>query len=486
MINYKLYIDGKWVNSQNQKTFDVFNPATGDLIAQVGDASDEDVDAAITAADNAFKSWSSLPAPKRSEILRNAYDIMMDQKEDLAKIMTLEQGKPLHEARNEIQYAADFVSWYSEEAKRIYGDTIPSSHPSKRIMVIKEAVGVVAAITPWNFPASMITRKVAPALAAGCTVVVKPGKQTPLSACRLVEVFEQAGVPAGVINLVTGSSASAIGDVLLKDDRVKKVTFTGSTPVGKIIMKKAADTMKKVSLELGGHAPSIIFEDADIDQAVKEVVESKFRNAGQTCLCTNRIYVHERIIDTFTDKFVEVVKNLRVGNGMEPNVDIGPLIDQAAAEKVDQQVQDAVNKGAVVAVGGKFHEPEKADQHVFFYEPTVLTNVTNDMVITHEETFGPVVPIQSFQTEEEVIQSANDSPYGLGAYFYTRDISRAIRVAESLQYGIIGVNDGQPSAAQAPFGGLKESGLGREGGKYGLEEYLEIKYLSLKVKETPD
>ncbi|PTX62553.1 succinate semialdehyde dehydrogenase [Melghirimyces profundicolus] len=478
MERYGLFIDGAWRPAENGETYEVLNPATGKVVGQSADGSEADVKKAVEAAHRAFPEWSGKTARERADILRRAYDQIVSHKEELAKIMTLEQGKPLAESRGEVQYAADFVEWSGEEAKRICGETIPASTPDKRIWVHKQPVGVAAAITPWNFPASMITRKIAPALAAGCTVVVKPAQQTPLTACRLVELFHQAGVPAGVINLVTGTNASAIGNTLLEDERVRKISFTGSTEVGKILMKQAADTVKKISLELGGHAPFLIFGDADLEQAADEVVANKFRNAGQTCVCANRIYVQEEIADRFSEILAEKTKTLKMGNGMEEGVKIGPLIDGDAAAKVEQHVKDAVDKGAKVVVGGR----RISEGNVHFFEPTVLTEVNDDMLILEEETFGPVAPVQTFRTEKQAIEMANNSRYGLAAYFYTKDLSRAIRVAEKLEFGIVGVNDGVPSTAQAPFGGFKESGLGREGGRYGVEEFLETKYISIGLK----
>ncbi|MFC4077403.1 NAD-dependent succinate-semialdehyde dehydrogenase [Salinithrix halophila] len=484
MITYGLFINGEWTKAHSGRTYEVFNPASGDPIGTCADGDEKDVDRAVEAAHQAFPEWAALPAKERAIILRRAYERMLDHKEELGELMTLEQGKPLVEAKGEIQYAADFVEWSGEEAKRIYGETIPSSTGDKRIWVHKQPVGVAAAITPWNFPASMITRKIAPALAAGCTVVVKPAKQTPLTACRLMELFQEAGVPAGVVNLVTSTRASAVGDALLEDGRVRKVGFTGSTKVGKLLMKKAADTVKKISLELGGHAPFLVFEDADLEQATDEVIASKFRNAGQTCVCANRIYVHESIADRFTDLLAEKAKELKLGNGMEEGVQIGPLIDGDAADKVEEHVKDAVAKGARVVTGGNRRTKvgKAPGQKAHFFEPTVLDKVTDDMRVIVEETFGPVAPIQTFRTEEEAVEKANNSRYGLAAYFYTRDLARSIRVAEKLEFGIVGVNDGVPSTVQAPFGGFKESGLGREGGKYGVEEFLEIKYISLGLK----
>ncbi|MDR6225554.1 NAD-dependent succinate-semialdehyde dehydrogenase [Desmospora profundinema] len=475
---YGLFINGEWTPAVDRRTYNVTDPATGAVVGICADAGEMDVKRAIDAADRAFPEWAKTTAKERAECLRKVYDGMRRLEEELAEMMTREQGKPLAESRGEVRYAADFVEWSAEEAKRIYGETIPASSPDKRIWVHRQPVGVTAAITPWNFPASMITRKIAPALAAGCTVVVKPAQQTPLTACRLVDLFHEAGFPDGVVNLVTGTDAAAIGDALLKDERVRKVGFTGSTEVGKILMRKAADTVKKISLELGGHAPFIVFEDADLKRAAEQVSASKFRNAGQTCVCANRIYVHESVADTFTRLLGAEASRLKVGNGLEEGVQIGPLIDRAAADKVEGHVKDALEKGARLVVGGT----RLSEGDVHFFEPTVLADITDNMRIQQEETFGPVAPIQTFRTDEEAIAKANDSRYGLAAYFYTQDLSRTIRVAEALEFGIVGVNDGVPSTAQAPFGGMKESGLGREGGRYGVEEFLETKYISLGLK----
>jgi succinate-semialdehyde dehydrogenase/glutarate-semialdehyde dehydrogenase len=479
MLQYQLYINGEWIPSGNGRTFSVTNPATGEVVGEVADATTEDVQRAVEAAHRAFPDWAARTAWDRATYLRRAYELIMAHQDELAELMTSEQGKPLPEAKGEVQYAAGFFEWYAEEAKRIYGDTIPATHPDKRILVLRQPVGVVAAITPWNFPAAMITRKIAPALAAGCTVIVKPAEQTPLTALRLAELFQEAGIPAGVVNVVTGTDPRAIGEILLRDERVRKVTFTGSTEVGKLIMRQAADTVKKVSLELGGHAPFIVFEDADLEKAAREVLTSKFRNAGQTCVCTNRIYVHETIADAFAEILVKQVEQLRMGNGMEAGVDIGPLIDGQAAEKAERHVRDAVEKGARVLTGG--HRRSEGDVH--FFEPTVLVGVTDEMLVQREETFGPVAPIAVFRDEDEAIRRANDTPYGLAAYLYTRNLARAIRVSERLEYGIVGINDGLPSTVQAPFGGMKESGIGREGGKYGMEEFLETKYVSVRLHD---
>ncbi|MDN4594507.1 NAD-dependent succinate-semialdehyde dehydrogenase [Polycladomyces subterraneus] len=475
-----MFINGKWVKSENGTSYEVTNPATGEVVGKAADATANDVKKAIDAAYRAYPGWAALTARERGDILYKAYQLMRENEEELARCMTMEQGKPLPEALGEVRYAADFVLWYAEEGKRIYGDTIPASAPNKRIWVLKQPVGVVAAITPWNFPAAMITRKVAPALAAGCTAVIKPAGQTPLTACMLAEIFAEAGLPEGVFNLVTGKNPRMIGDVLLGDTRVRKLTFTGSTEVGKILMKKASDTVKRVSLELGGHAPFIVFDDADLTAAAREVIASKFRNAGQTCVCTNRIYVHWSIQEQFAEELARQVQQLKVGNGLQKGVNIGPLIDENALKKVERHVEDALEKGARLITGGKrFTGPGAEGGH--FYEPTVLLGTTADMLVEQEETFGPVAPIQAFETEEEAVEKANATEYGLAAYLYTKDLSRAIRVSEKLEYGIVGINDGIPSTAQAPFGGFKESGLGREGGRYGIEEFLETKYVSVKL-----
>lgn len=452
-------------------TVDVINPSTGEVIATVPKGGADEAEKAVDAAFSAFPSWSELSAYDRSALLMKWHDLIVENTEDLATVMTEEQGKPLQEARGEIGYANGFISFYAEEAKRIYGDTIPASNPDKRIIIHKQPVGVTAVITPWNFPAAMITRKVGPALAAGCTVVIKPAGQTPLTAIKLVQLAKEAGIPDGVINVVTGKSGE-IGDSWLKDTRVRKLTFTGSTEVGKLLMRGAAETVKKISLELGGHAPAIVMADADIHKAVEGVIAAKFRNAGQTCVCANRVYVHESIVDEFSKKFIERVKDLKVGDGKEEGVAIGPLIDADAVQKVKSHIDDAKEKGASVAAGGKTTEG-------LFFEPTVLMNVTDEMICMNEETFGPVAPITTFKTELEVLQRANDSIYGLAAYLFTENLSTGIRMSEKLEYGIVGLNDGMPSTPQAPFGGFKQSGLGREGGHQGMDEYIEVKYISV-------
>jgi succinate-semialdehyde dehydrogenase/glutarate-semialdehyde dehydrogenase len=470
MQTYSMIVDGKAVGD-NLTSIDVINPATAQLIATVPNGGAKEARFAVDAAYEAFQDWSQLTAYDRSSLLMKWHLLIEQHIDDLAKTMTEEQGKPLAEAIGEIKYANGFISWYAEEAKRIYGEIIPSSHTGKRIFVQKQPVGVTAIITPWNFPAAMITRKVGPALAAGCTVVIKPAEQTPLTAIRLTQLALEAGIPAGVINVVTGE-ASAIGEEWLQDQRVRKLTFTGSTEVGKKLMRGAADTVKKISLELGGHAPAIVMDDCDIEKAVDGVVATKFRNAGQTCVCANRIYVHETVAEEFSEKLVERVKQLKIGNGLTEGVSIGPLIDENAVKKVQSHVDDAEAKGAKILVGG-------ARKDGLFYEPTILFGVKDDMICMQEETFGPVAPITTFSTEEEVIRRANDSIYGLAAYVFTENISKGIRISEQLEYGIVGLNDGLPSTPQAPFGGFKQSGLGREGGHHGLDEYIEIKYISV-------
>jgi succinate-semialdehyde dehydrogenase/glutarate-semialdehyde dehydrogenase len=468
-----MYINGQMVG-ENLDKIDVLNPANNEIIASVPRGGKVEARLAVDAAHDAYQTWSKKTADERGELLLKWYQLIDEQKEEIGKLMTEEQGKPLKEAISEVKYANGFISWYAEEGKRIYGETIPASHPNKRILVQKQPVGVVAAITPWNFPAAMITRKVAPALAAGCTVVVKPAGQTPLTAFKLAELAGKAGIPKGVINVVTGNSKE-IGDTWLNDERVRKLTFTGSTEVGKLLMRGAADTVKKISLELGGHAPFIVMDDADLDKVVEGVIGSKFRNAGQTCICTNRIYVQESITQAFSEKLTAAVAKLKVGDGLKEGIDIGPLINAAAIEKVQEHVDDAVKKGGHVTFGGKKQEPDIG----YYFEPTVLTKVTDDMICMSEETFGPLAPVATFTNEDEAITRANNTPYGLAAYVFTENIGQAIRISEQLEYGIVGLNDGAPSTPQAPFGGYKESGLGREGGHHGIEEFLEIKYLSI-------
>ncbi|MBL0386129.1 NAD-dependent succinate-semialdehyde dehydrogenase [Tumebacillus sp. ITR2] len=469
----KLYINGEWIATDS--TFEVTDPATGQVVGYAADADVSHADAAIDAAHKAFPAWAATPAHKRSQMLYKWYNLIMEQRNELAAILTGEMGKPLMEAKGELINAAGFVQWYAEEAKRVHGETIPHLEPTKRITVLKQPVGVVSAITPWNFPAGMITRKVAPALAAGCTIVLKPAEQTPLTAVRLIELAEQAGFPAGVINLITTSKPAEVGTMLTTDKRVRKVTFTGSTEVGKLIARNAADTVKRVSLELGGHAPFIVFDDADIKKAVFGLINSKYRNAGQTCICTNRVYVHKNIAEEFVKAAAEEVqKQFKLGHGLEKETTMGPLIDQQALDKATLHVEDAVSKGATVVTGGKRH-----GEQGYFFEPTLLSGVTEEMRIATEETFGPVAPVFTFETEQEVLARANNSDYGLAAYVYTNDLGRSIRMSEGLEYGIVGVNDPMPAnAVQAPFGGMKQSGLGREGGHYGMEPFLEVKYIS--------
>ncbi|ANA83267.1 NAD-dependent succinate-semialdehyde dehydrogenase [Paenibacillus glucanolyticus] len=472
MYRNQIYIDGQWVQTEEQ--MDVYNPADGKVIGTVPKGGKREAQQAVDAAAAAFSDWSGRTANDRGELLRRWHQLIADHTDELARIMTTEQGKPLKEAAGEIRYANSFVDWYAEEGKRIYGETIPGSSSRQRIIVTKQPVGVVAAITPWNFPASMITRKVAPALAAGCTVVIKPSGETPFTAIKLVELADEAGIPAGVINIVTGPSGD-IADVWQKDSRVRKLSFTGSTEVGKQLMAGAAANVKKISLELGGHAPFIVTDQADLDQAAAGLISSKFRNGGQTCVCANRIYVQESVAEKFAAKFTELVKQLRVGNGLENGIDIGPLINEEAVDKVVRQIKDAEEKGGVILAGGQAL-PDLGGNYV---EPTVIMNATDDMECMNEETFGPLAPITTFKTIDEAVKRANNSPYGLAAYVFTQNLGEAVKIAESLDYGIVGVNDPVPSTAQAPFGGFKESGLGREGGHYGMEEFLEVKYISL-------
>lgn len=472
MFRNQIYIAGQWVQTEEQ--MDVYNPADGKVIGTVSKAGKKEAGLAVDAAADAFGAWSRRTANERGELLRRWHQLIAEHTDELARIMTTEQGKPLKEAAGEIQYANSFVSWYAEEGKRIYGETIPGSSSRQRIIVTKQPVGVVAAITPWNFPASMITRKVAPALAAGCTVVIKPSSETPFTAIKLVELADQAGIPAGVINIVTGAS-SDISGVWQADNRVRKLSFTGSTEVGKQLMAGAAANVKKISLELGGHAPFIVTDQADLDQAAAGLISSKFRNGGQTCVCANRVYVQEGIVQEFAAKFAELVKQLKVGNGLDPGIDIGPLINRDAVDKVVRQIKDAQEKGGIILAGGQAL-PELGRNYI---EPTVIMNATDDMECMNEETFGPLAPITPFKTIDEAVQRANNSPYGLAAYVFTQNLGEAVNIAESLDYGIVGVNDPVPSTAQAPFGGFKESGLGREGGHYGMDEFLEVKYISL-------
>jgi len=473
LLRTQCYVDGVWCNADNGKTFPIVNPATGATLADVPDMGAAETRRAIDAAAAALPGWRAKTAKERAIILRRWFDSMMSAQNDLAVLLTSEQGKPLAEASGEIAYGASFIEWFAEEGKRAYGDVIPSTQADKRIVVLKEPIGVCAAITPWNFPNAMITRKVAPALAAGCTVVLKPAEQTPLSALAIAELADRAGLPRGVLNVLTGN-APAIGGELTANPKVRKVSFTGSTEVGKLLMKQCSSTVKKLSLELGGNAPFIVFDDADLDAAADGAIASKYRNAGQTCVCANRLLVEDSVYDAFCAKLVERVRKFKVGNGMEEGVTIGPLIDEPAVAKVRSHIDDAIKKGAKLALGGNPHRAGK-----LFFEPTVLGDATPEMLLAREETFGPVAPLFRFRGEAEAVRLANDTEYGLAAYFYGRNIARVWRVAEALEYGIIGVNTGIISMEVAPFGGMKESGIGREGSKYGLDEYLEVKYVCL-------
>ena len=465
------YVDGAWIQAKSGGAVQVDNPATGEIIGSVPKLGAAETRDAIEAANRAFSSWSKKTGKERAGVLRRWFDLMIENQEDLARLMTLEQGKPLTESRGEVAYAASFLEWFGEEAKRIYGDTIPGHQADKRIVVIKQPIGVVACITPWNFPLAMITRKAGPAIAAGCTVVLKPAAQTPFSALALAELAERAGAPKGVFNIVTGA-AREIGGELTSNPIVKKLSFTGSTEVGKVLMAQCAGTIKKLSLELGGNAPFIVFEDADLDAAVEGAVASKYRNTGQTCGCTNRLLVQEPVYDAFAKKLAAAVKKLKPAFGLEAEATQGPLIDNAAVEKVESHIRDAQEKGAKVLLGGHRHMLGGR-----FFEPTILTDVTPAMAVAREETFGPVAPLFRFKNEADAVALANDTEFGLAAYFYGRDIARVWRVAEALEYGIVGINTGIISTEVAPFGGVKESGLGREGSKYGIDEYVEIKYL---------
>ena len=471
LLRTQAYINGQWVDANNGATVAVINPATGETIADVPQMGHLEAEQAVTAAQAALATWRLVPAKQRSQIMRKWFDLMMAHQDDLGRILTLEQGKPLAEAKGEIAYGASYIEWYAEEAKRVYGDIIPALNPSQRILVNKEPIGVCAAITPWNFPNAMIARKVAPAIAAGCTIVVRPASQTPLSAFAIVELAERAGLPAGVLNIITGS-ATEIGKVLTQDERVSKFSFTGSTPVGRLLMEQCASTIKKVTMELGGNAPFIVFDDADIDAAIEGAMASKFRNSGQTCVCTNRFYVQAGIYEQFVERFSVAVKDLKLGNGLEEGTDLGPLIEQSAIEKVEHHIKDAVSKGGSVVIGG---EAQQAGS--LFFEPTIVRDVNQTMLVATEETFGPVAPVFKFETEQEVIAYANDTEFGLASYLFTKDLGRAFRITQALEYGMVAVNSGLLSNEAAPFGGVKQSGLGREGSKYGIEDYLEIKYM---------
>ena len=473
LLRQQCHVDGHWVDADSKRAIDVVNPASGEKLGTVPDAGREETRRAIDAAARAFPAWAARTAKDRGHVLRRWSDLMLANQEDLATLMTAEQGKPLAESKGEIAYAASFLEWFGEEGKRLYGDVIPGHQPDKRLLVLRQPVGVVAAIKPWNFPSAMITRKAGPALAAGCTFVCKPATQTPYSALALAELAARAGVPAGVFSVLTGS-ATEIGGEMTSNPIVRKVTFTGSTEIGKKLAVQSASTLKKISLELGGNAPFIVFDDADLDAAVQGAIASKYRNTGQTCVCANRLLVQDGVYDTFTAKLTEAVALLRVGDGLRGATDQGPLIDPKALAKVEEHINDAVANGARVAYGGKRHALGGT-----FFEPTILTNVTPKMMVAREETFGPVAPLFRFRTEAEAIAMANDTEFGLAAYFYTRDLARSWRVQEGLEYGIVGVNTGIISTEVAPFGGVKESGNGREGSKYGIEDYLEVKYLCM-------
>jgi succinate-semialdehyde dehydrogenase/glutarate-semialdehyde dehydrogenase len=471
LLREQCYVNGAWLDAPGGAALPVHNPATGAQLGTVPAFDAASTEKAVAAAHAAFPAWAAKTAKERSIVLRRWHDLILLNAADLARLMTAEQGKPLAESKGEIAYAASFVEWFAEEAKRVYGDVIPGHQADKRILVLRQPVGVVAAITPWNFPAAMITRKVAPALAAGCTVVCKPATQTPYSALALAELAARAGIPAGVFNVVTGP-AREIGGVLTGDARVRKLSFTGSTEIGKLLMAQCSRTMKKVSLELGGNAPFIVFDDADLDAAVAGAIASKYRNTGQTCVCANRLLVQKGVYEAFTHKLVAAVQKLRVGDGLAGETEQGPLIDAAALRKVEEHIADATGKGAKVALGGRRHALGGT-----FFEPTILTGVTPAMAVAREETFGPVAPLFTFDTEQEAIAMANDTEFGLAAYLYTRDLARSWRVSEALEYGIVGLNTGLISTEVAPFGGVKESGTGREGSKYGLLDYTEIKYV---------
>ncbi len=473
LLKQRCYLNGQWLAADKGQTIEVTNPATNEVLGTIPKMGTMETRRAIEAASIALVSWRVKTAKERAVILRRWFELMMEHQEDLAIIMTAEQGKPLAESRGEISYAASFIEWFAEEGKRLYGDTIPSYARDKRVVVIKEPIGVCAAITPWNFPAAMITRKAGPALAAGCTMVVKPATATPYSALALAELGERAGIPAGVFSVITGS-AREIGDEMTSNPIIRKLTFTGSTEIGKQLTEQCAGTMKKVSMELGGNAPFIVFNDADLDAAVEGAIASKYRNTGQTCVCTNRLLVQSGVYDAFAEKLSVAVAQMRVGNGLTDDVQQGPLIDEASVLKVEEHIQDAVAKGARVALGGKRHELGGT-----FFQPTIICDVTPQMLVAREETFGPLAPIFRFETDEEAIQMANDTEFGLASYFYTRDIGRVWRVAEALEYGMVGINTGLVSTEIAPFGGVKESGIGREGSKYGIEEFCEIKYLCM-------
>ena len=471
LLKQQAYVNGQWIDALNGETNPVINPATGEQIATVPDLGVAETEAAIAAANVAFKSWKKKTAKERSVLLRKWFELIVANKDDLAMLMTAEQGKPLAESAGEVLYGASFIEWFAEEGKRAYGDVIPSHAADKRIIVTKEPIGVTAAITPWNFPNAMITRKCAPALAVGCTMIIKPAEDTPLSALALMELADRAGIPAGVISVLTTKRPIEVGKALTDSSVVRKLSFTGSTPVGKQLMRQCADTVKKTSMELGGNAPLIVFDDADLDKAIPAAIASKYRNSGQTCVCANRLLIQSGIYEEFAQRYAAEVAKLKVGNCLEGEFQQGPMINRAAVDKVTSMVEDAVAKGARIIAGGKPHALGGN-----FYEPTIVADINNDMRLAHEEIFGPVAPLFRFETEEEAVRIANDTEFGLAAYFFTRDYARVFRVSEALEYGMVAVNDGILSTEVAPFGGVKESGTGREGSKYGMDDYLEIKY----------
>lgn len=477
MNRYLMYVNGKWLGD-SLETLTVTNPANREEVGTVPIGGAAEANEAIESASEAFKTWSKTTAYERAGYLQRLYSLLIEHQEELAEVMTREMGKPIQESRGEVTYAASFLEWFAEEGKRVYGETIPSHIASKRMQVWKKPVGVVAAITPWNFPLAMLTRKMGPALAAGCTIVMKPSGESPITAVKLAELCEKAGFPKGVINLVTGKSAE-IGQAFMDNELVRKITFTGSTEVGKVLIRQSADQVKRLSLELGGHAPVIVLDDANLDLAVKGAIATKFRNTGQTCVCGNRIYVQDQIYEAFLEKFAKAVKELKVGNGLQEDTEIGPLINQAGVDKVAKHVKDAVEKGASILAGGENLTIAEGT----FYAPTVLRDATPEMIVMNEETFGPVAPVQKFTTIEEVIELANATEYGLAAYVFTESVGKGTRLIEQLEYGIVGWNDGTPSAAQAPFGGMKESGLGREGGHEGIEAFLETQYVAIGIEE---
>ncbi|HTK02331.1 MAG TPA: NAD-dependent succinate-semialdehyde dehydrogenase [Bordetella sp.] len=479
LLRQQCHIDGNWVDASDGQTIPVTNPATGATLGTVPKLTAQDVRSAIQAAERALPAWRALSAKDRSRLIRRWFDLCMAHQEDLAVILTCEQGKPLKESRGEIAYGSSFLEWFAEEAKRVYGDVIPAASNDRRIVVIKQPVGVVAAITPWNFPNAMITRKAGAALAAGCTIVIKPATATPYSALALAELAIEAGIPPGVLNVVTGASG-VVGGELTSNPTVRKLSFTGSTEVGKLLLAQCADTVKKVSMELGGNAPFIVFDDADLDAAVAGAMASKFRNAGQTCVCANRIFVQDKVYDAFAAKLKVAVEAQKIGDGLEPDVDLGPLIDQPAVDKVKEHIENALSLGAKVLTGGQAHA-----RGGLFFQPTILADVSADAKLMSEETFGPVAPLIRFTTDQEVVSMANDTPFGLASYFYTRSYERAWRVAEALETGIVGLNEGIISTELAPFGGVKESGMGREGSKYGIEDYLEVKYICAGGLKSP-